>query len=150
MIATALIDSRIQFEIYLIEAVDEANPKFLPIDFPDQALRNSCRQPEPEQASIVAAESVVEPIVRHPQILRHDKGRIDERLGEWCGIEQHLAVIHQRNDIHILRGSGNQPRCVQCRTSAHDQVVSRSSVQSQPAVQELQSFVEVAGEPHVI
>ena len=37
MIATALIDSRIQFEIYLIEAVDEANPKFLPVDFPDQA-----------------------------------------------------------------------------------------------------------------
>jgi hypothetical protein len=59
MIATALIDSRIQLEMDLIEPVDEANPKFLSVDFPDQALRNSFRQPEPEQASITAAGSVV-------------------------------------------------------------------------------------------
>ena len=92
----------------------------------------------------------MKPTLRQPQILRNDKGRIDQRLGEGCGIEQHLAVIHQRNDIHILCGPGNQPRRVQCRTSAHDQIVSRRSVQGQPAVQELQGFVEVAGEPHVI
>lgn len=150
MIATALIDSRIQFEMDLIEPVDEANPQILSIGLPDQALRDSFRQPEPEQASITAAGSVVEPIAWQSQILRYDKGRIDQRLGQGRGIEQYLAVIHQRNDIHILCGPGNQSRRVQCCTSAHNHVVSRRSVQGQPAVQELQGFVKVAGEPYVI
>jgi hypothetical protein len=150
MIATALIDSRIQFEIDLIEPVYEANPKVLSIGFPDQALRNSFRQPKPEQASILAAGSVVEPIVRQPKILRNDKGRIDQRLGEGSGIEQHLAVIHQRNDIHIRCGSGDQPRRVQRRAYAHDQVVSRRSVQGQSSVQEMRCFLKVAGELYVI
>jgi len=57
MIATALIDSRVQLEIDLIEPVDEANLQVLSIDLPDQAFRDSFRQPEPEQASISATIS---------------------------------------------------------------------------------------------
>jgi len=150
MIAAALIDRRVQLEMDLIEPVDEANSQILPVGFPDQALRDSFRQSESEQPSVVATGPVVEPIVRQPQILRHDKGRMYKRVGEGRGIQQHLAVIHQRNNIHILRGTGNQPRRVKCRTSAHDQIVSRRFIQGQPAIQELQGFVEVAREPHVI
>ena len=128
MIAAGLVDRRIQFEMDLIEPVDKSNPQIFTVSFPDQTLRNSIRQTEPEQATISAARPVVKPIARQSQILRHNKGRIDKWLGEGSGIEQCLVSAHQRNDIHILRGPGNQSGCIECCTSANDQVVSRRSV----------------------
>jgi hypothetical protein len=49
MIATALIDRRVQLEMDLIEPVDEANPQVLSIGLSDQAFRDSFRQSESEQ-----------------------------------------------------------------------------------------------------
>lgn len=128
MIAAALVDRRIQFEMDLIEPVDKSNPQIFTISFPGQTLRNSIRQTEPEQAAVSAAWPVVKPIARQSQILRHNKGSIDKWFREGSGIEQCPISAHQRNDIHILRGSGNQSGRIECCTSANDQVVPRRSV----------------------
>jgi hypothetical protein len=59
MIATALIDRRVQLEMDLIEPVNEANPKILSIGLPDQAFRDAFRQSKAEQPPVVAAGPIV-------------------------------------------------------------------------------------------
>lgn len=136
---TALVGSRVELEVDLIIATDEADLERSAKVSNDQSFGHSHGKTEAKE--VFVRRSVIEPMSRQAEFGPNGLGSGQQPLRQRTGAEQ-LAIFQRGQNIHVLRGPGHQPQGDERRPAADDPVDRRMVPDPNQFPQKAQSPVQ--------
>lgn len=137
--STALVRCRVELEMDLVMAADEADPKHaaeIPLDEPvGDAFR------EAETKEVLIRRPIIQPARRQAKFRPNRLGILHQPRWKWARAAE-VPVLERGQDIHVTGHPIQQPQCDQCRAPADHQMDGRTLAGLHQVTQERQRAIQ--------